>query len=106
MLRVLLRLFALLLLAAAFSALVIDGTKSIGSDSVIVTPLAQVLAEVAPAKFPLMQAAVEKRFGPWAWDPALKTLLALPAWLFAGALGGALFAATRRRVVRIGYSSR
>ena len=106
MLRVLTRFLGLLLLAAAFAALVIDGTKSIASETLVVTPLAQIAAQVAPAKFPLLQGAIESRFGHFAWKPITTTLLALPGWLIAGALGGLIFAATRRRVVKIGYSSR
>ena len=106
MLRVIIRFFGLLLLAAAFAALVIDGTKSIASDALIVTPLAQIAEQLAPAKFPLLQGAVESRLGHFAWKPVATTLLALPGWLIAGAFGGLLFAATRRRVVKVGYSSR
>ncbi|MFO1136380.1 MAG: hypothetical protein U1E30_14480 [Rhodoblastus sp.] len=106
MLRVIARFIGLLLLAAAFAALVVDGTKSIASDTLIVTPLAQIAQQVAPSKFPLLQGAIESRFGHFAWKPVATTLLALPGWLIAGAFGGLLFAATRRRVVRIGYSSR
>ncbi|MFT4096665.1 MAG: hypothetical protein QM651_06045 [Rhodoblastus sp.] len=106
MLRVIIRFLGLLLLAAAFAALVIDGTKSIASDTLIVTPLAQIAQQVAPSKFALLQGAIESRFGHFAWKPVTTTLLALPGWLCAGALGGLLFAATRRRIVKVGYSSR
>ena len=40
------------------------------------------------------------------WKFIYMLRIALPGWLIAGAFGGLLFAATRRRVVRIGYSSR
>ena len=106
MLRVIARFLGLLLLAAAFAALVVHGTKSIASDTLIVTPLAQIAQQVAPSKFPLLQAAIESHLGHFAWKPVTTTLLALPGWLIAGAFGGLLFAVTRRRVVRIGYSSR
>ncbi len=106
MLRVIARFLGLLLLAAAFAALVVDGTKSIASDTLIVTPLASIAEQVAPQKYPLLQTAIENRLGHFAWKPMTTTLLALPGWLFAGALGGLLFAATRRRIVKVGYSSR
>jgi len=106
MLRVIARFFALLLLASAFAALVVDGTKSIASDTLVVTPLAQIAEQLAPSKYPLLQPAIENRLGHFAWKPVTTSLLALPGWLIAGAFGGFLFAATRRRVVRIGYSSR
>ena len=106
MLRVIARFIGLLLLAAAFAALVVDGTKSIASDTLIVTPLAAIAEQLAPSKYPLLQTAIENRLGHFAWKPVTTTLLALPGWLCAGALGGLLFAATRRRVVKVGYSSR
>ncbi|MFV0281199.1 MAG: hypothetical protein ACK5JM_10630 [Rhodoblastus sp.] len=105
MLRVIIRFFGLLLLAAAFAALVIDGTKSIASDTLIVTPMAQIAETIAPVKFLALQGVIESRFGVFAWQPVTTTLLALPGWLIGGLLGSLLFAATRRRVIRIGYPS-
>lgn len=106
MLRVLIRFLGLMLLATGFAALVVDGARSIASDTLVLTSLGQTLAGVAPAKYPLLQSAVENRFGHWAWDPLLTTLLALPTWLVACVLGALLFALARRRRVTVGYASR
>ena len=97
MLRVLLRFAGLMLLAAGFAALVVDGARSIASNAVVLTSVGETIAQLAPAKYPLLQATIEKRFGPVAWDPVMVMLLALPNWLAAGGLGALLFLATRRR---------
>lgn len=106
MLRIIFRFVGLMLLAGGFAALVIDGTRSIASNALVLTSLGETLMQIAPAKYPLWQAAIEKKFGAWAWDPVMTTLFALPNWLIAGAIGGLLFLVTRRRRAAIGYSSR
>ena len=106
MLRAIFRFVGLMFLAAGFAALVVDGSKSIASNAIVLTPLGATIAQLAPAKLPLLQAALEKKFGPWAWNPAAVTLLATPDWLAAGLLGGLLFLVTRRRRAPIGWSSR
>ena len=106
MLRIILRFLGLMLLAGGFAALVVDGTRSIASNTLVLTSLGETLMDMAPTKYPLWQAAIEKKFGAWAWDPVTSTLFALPNWLIAGAIGGLLFLITRRRRATIGYSSR
>ena len=106
MLRVLFRFLGLMLLAAGFAAVVIDGTRSIASNGLVLTSFGEMATRLAPAKMPLLQAAIEKKLGHWAWEPATTTFLAAPAWLIVGGLGGLLFLATRRRRAPIGYSSR
>ena len=95
-----------MLLAAGFAAVVIDGARSIASNTLVLTSFGETLAQLAPAKYPLWQAAIEKKFGAFAWDPVATTLLALPNWLIAGTLGGLLFLLTRRRRAQIGYLTR
>jgi hypothetical protein len=106
MLRVIFRFVGLMLLAAGFAAVVIDGTRSIASNALVLTSFGDTAARLAPARMALLQAAIEKKFGHWAWDPATTTLLAAPTWLIVGGLGALLFLATRRRRAPIGYSSR
>jgi hypothetical protein len=106
MLRVIIRFLGLMLLAAGFAAVVIDGARSIASNALVLTSLGETLSQLAPAKYPLWQATIEKKFGAWAWDPVATTLLALPNWLVAGAFGALLFLLTRRRRPQIGYVTR
>ena len=95
-----------MLIAAAFAALVVDGARSIASNAIALTSLGETFAQFMPAKYSLWQAAIEKKYGLWAWDPVMTTFLALPNWLVVGAFGGLLFLVTRRRRLQIGYSSR
>ena len=97
MLRLALRLFGLLTLAGAFAALVIDGTRSIAAGEVMLTPLGSTAIWLFPAKFPILQPAVERHLHPWLWDPLLVSLLLTPTFLALGGLGLLLFAAGLRR---------
>ncbi len=104
MLRVIVRFIGLMLLAAGFAALVIDGARSIASNAIVLTSLGEMFAQGLPKTFPTWQAAIDRKFGAWAWDPFMTTLLALPNWLAAAILGGLLFVLTRRRRVQIGHT--
>jgi hypothetical protein len=105
MLRIIVRFIGLMLMAAGFAAIVIDGTRSIASNAIVLTSLHDTLSQIAPAKFPLFEAATEKKLGHWA-DPVMTGLLSLPAWLVIGGLGALLFLITRRRRIPIGYVTR
>jgi len=99
MLRLLSRFLGFGLLASAFAALVIDGTRSIAAGEVMTTPLGAVAFALFPTKFPLLQPAVERHLHPWLWDPALINLLLAPASALLGGLGSLLFAASLRRAL-------
>lgn len=105
MLRFLFRTLGLLLLACAFAAAIVDSTRSIAADRIVVTTLGQAMQAYLPAQLASLQASA-LRIGPWARDAALALLLLLPLWAIAGVLGGALLAVTRPRRPTIGFSSR
>lgn len=105
MLRVIVRFIGLMLLAAGFAALVIDGARSIASNAIVLTSLGEMFAQTLPKSFPTWQQAIDKKFGAWAWDPLMTSLLAMPNWLAAAGLGALLFLLTRRRRVQIGQSA-
>ena len=77
MIRLFFRFLGMLLLAAAFAALIIDGTKSIAANAVIYTPTADTAAQVFPDKFKLLQPALEG-IHPLLWNPAMTSILRLP----------------------------
>ncbi|MGD0722939.1 MAG: hypothetical protein ABR970_18035 [Roseiarcus sp.] len=106
MIRLSFRFLALVALAGAFAACVIDGARSIADDRLSFTPMGATAYWAFPNKFPLMQAFVERRISPVLWDPILLRFLMLPTWAVLGALGAALFYALRRRPPPIGHSSR
>jgi len=104
--RWIVRFAALLLLAGAFAASVIDGARSIAADQLSLTSVGAALYWAFPTKFPLAQAFVEKRLHPLLWDPVLVRILLAPAFLFLALLGGVLLYLARRRAPPIGHSNR
>ena len=106
MIGFLVRLTALACLAVAFALLVVDGTRSLAGNEMLLTPLGQVAFDLWPEKMKLVQPGIEKNLHPLLWDPILLTLLKMPGWLILGALGTLLFYAGRRRAPDIGFSSR
>jgi hypothetical protein len=106
MIRLLVRFLGLMLLAAAFAALIIDGTRSIAANSLLLTPLGQTGMWLFPNKFPLLQPLIERNIHPLLWNPALLFVLRLPTWLCLGLIGAACLEIARRRPQPIGFSSR
>jgi hypothetical protein len=106
MIRLLVRFLGLMLLAAAFAALIIDGTRSIAASSLLLTPLGQTGMWLFPNKFPLLQPMIEKNIHPLLWNPILLFILRLPTWLGLGMVGVACLEIARRRPRPIGFSSR
>ncbi|MDB5509550.1 MAG: hypothetical protein JWL93_2019 [Hyphomicrobiales bacterium] len=105
MIRLLVRLLALLLMAGGFVALVLDGTRSIAAGGLSFTTLGASLAVVFP-NIGGLQAVIERSLHPYVWDPVLTFLLALPACIVFGLLGAGLWWLSRRRPPTIGYTSR
>lgn len=89
MIRLLTRFLAQLLLAAAFIALIVDGTRSIAGGQLAVTSLQSGLSELFPAFYASLRASVSAR-SQWLWDPVMTGLMALPVSLSLAALA-ALF---------------
>jgi hypothetical protein len=106
MVRLTLRFFGVLILAAAFAALVIDATRSIVGKSLIVTSVGQIAAQLSPAKLAALQDAVKQHAHPFFYDPILVEFLKLPTWLVIGALGAIFLWLARNPEPKIGFSSR
>lgn len=103
--RLLFRLVGLLCLAAAFAALIVDGTASVAAGKVDLHPLGDTLAKLSPDGFARVQALVSAK-APMLWDPVLSSLLLLPTWVVLGVLGLLVLASTRRPRPRVGHSRR
>lgn len=106
MLRLLFRFAGIIAVAAAFSLLIIDGTRSIAGGALSLTPFGQTVISFFPTQFPLLQPTVERHIHPLLWDPVLLTLFLLPTWLIIGMAGLLLLAVTRKPAPKIGYSNR
>lgn len=105
MFRFLLRTLGLFLLAGAFAALVIDGTRSIAAGMLSLTPFGKTLAWLAPDKLTALKPAID-HLNPFLWDPVMVHLLLLPTWLVVGCIGILIMALAQRPRPKIGYSSR
>jgi hypothetical protein len=106
MIRLVIRLIGLVLLAAGFAALVIDGTRSIAGSRLLMTPFAQTLQWIMPARFPALRGLVERDLHPLLWDPVLVSIMKLPTSLVLGAIGLVLLLLARKRARPIGFTSR
>ena len=105
MFRFIFRIIGFFLLAGAFAALVIDGTRSIAGGMLSLTPLGTTLAWLAPAKVAALKPVID-HLNPFLWDPVMVHLLLLPTWLVIGGLGTLIMALTQKRHPKVGYSSR
>lgn len=105
MLRLLFKCLGLLLLAGAFAALVVDGTRSVAAGNAAILPLGRTASALFPNAFLAVHKLLETH-APLLWDPIAVTILLLPAWLVLGTLGLCLLALARRPAPKIGYSRR
>lgn len=105
MLRFLFRSVGFVLLAAAFSALVVDGTRSIAAKQAMSFSFGETASWLFPAKLALVQHAFDSG-GMLALRPVLAGLFAVPTWLVLGLSGMVLLLAGRRPPPKIGFSSR
>lgn len=105
MFRFFFRTVGVFLLAGAFAALVIDGTRSIAGGMLSLTPLGKTIAWLAPDKVAGLKPSID-HFNSFLWDPLMVHLLLLPTWLVIGILGTLIMALTQKPRPKIGYSSR
>ena len=103
MLRFLLRFAGLWLVAGAFVAIVIDGTRSIAAGALVITPLRDAWSAVHAASLDRLRGAGEGAGS----ETLLPFLLGVPVWAVLGVTGLLLLAAGRKpRRIAIGHSSR
>lgn len=105
MIRLFFRFVGLLLLAGAFVALVVDGTRSFAAGGVAIVPLGRILPLLSPEALLKLRGLIEPHV-PLLWDPVLVSLLLLPSWIVLGITGIVLLALTRPRRPKIGYARR
>lgn len=101
--RFVVRVLGLLLLAAGFVGLVIDGTKSIANSQVEFTPLGELAFLVFPRQFPILEPAITRHVHPFLWDPILLNFFLLPASVIGFALGALLLWLGQKPPEPIGY---
>ena len=104
MFRFLARVIGLILVAAGFVGLVIDGTKSIANSRVMFTPLGELAFALFPKQFPLIEPAVTRHVHPVLWDPVLLNFFLLPASLVGFVIGALLLWLGQKPAEPIGYA--
>lgn len=97
------RTLGLLLVAAGFVGLVIDGTRSIVNNALSFAPVGGVLNVVVPGGVPGLETRLAQRAYPWLWDPFLTHLIQVPASLTGFLLGALLLWLGQKPLEPIGY---
>jgi hypothetical protein len=106
MFRLTLRFLGLLLLAAAFAALVVDGTRSVAGGALSLATFEQTMLWLLPNKFPLLKAAAQHGLPSFLWDPVMVDVLKMPTWVVIGATGVLLMLVSQKQRPKIGYANR
>lgn len=103
--RRILRILGALLLAVAMVLLVMDGTHTLASSALVVTPLGGAWSGFFPGTLEPARIFIETSVHPLLWEPVATTLLSWPGWAVLGGLGAVLALAgrtpNRRRLVSI-----
>lgn len=99
--RLFLRIIGTLLIACAVILVIIDGTKSLGANGLVFTPLGETWTQMHPQSLDAVKQFLTSRlFGP-VLEPVVVGVLALPGWAVIGLPGLLLAWAGRSRRVRM-----
>jgi hypothetical protein len=102
MLRLLFRLLAMLALAVAVIMAVLDATRTIAAEQLVLTPLATSWITVSPDTLEATRDFVQNRMHALFWDPVLVRILNLPGFIVFAALAFLFHAIGRKPRRRIG----
>src|SRR5918997_4648205 len=105
MLRFLARALGLVLIAAGFVGIVIDGTRSIANGTVMFTPLGEAAFRLFGERYLLLQPAIERHVHPLLWDPIVLNLTLLPASVVGFFLGVLLLWLGQKPPEPIGFAT-
>jgi len=101
MIRFVVRIVALAALAGAFAALVVDGTRSIAANALLLTSFGSTFVALFPKQFALIEPTVEKHIHPLLWDPVLVHVFLLPTWVVLAVFALILMWLARGRPAKI-----
>jgi hypothetical protein len=99
--RLLFRLTGTWLLALALILIIIDGTKSLGANAIVWTPLGELWTQIHAASLEGFLSFIASRFFDVVLKPAADFVLALPAWAVFGVPGIILAIMGRSRRSRL-----
>ncbi len=97
------RSLGLLLIAAGFVGLVIDGTRSIVNNAVSFAPIGKVAGVIFPGSMAGLEGGIAQRSYPWLWEPIATYGLQLPASLTGFIIGAFLLWLGQKPLEPIGY---
>jgi hypothetical protein len=100
------RFIGLIALAGAFAAAVIDGARWVVGGTFDPTSTGQAIYWLSPKALAGVQAFVEGRLGPWAWNDLLLRALRAPAFVALTLVSVLLFLVSRPPPPQVGHSSR
>lgn len=106
MIRFLFRFIGLWLLAGAFIALVVDGTRSISAGRIKIDQFGAAWDRLHPSSFDAMRSWIEAHMPMWVWNPVALFVLLTPLFVVLGVAGLVFALIGRKRERKIGYSSR
>ncbi len=101
--RFLARSVGLLLVAAGFIGLVIDGTRSIVNNAISFASLGGVINTFYPGGVPGLEVRLAQRAYPWLWDPIATHILEVPASVTGFLLGALLLWLGQKSLEPIGF---
>jgi hypothetical protein len=96
MIRLVFRVLAMATLAVAVVLAVVDATRSVLADEIVLTPLGQTWYALSPDTLGLAQAAVQRHLHPAIWDPGAIWVLTMPGFAVTGVLALLFYAIGRR----------
>ncbi len=102
MIRAFLRLMSMIALSVAVIAAVLDATRSIAADAVVMTPLADTWAGLSAATLDAFETVVKANLPEVAWTGVAMPLLGIPAFAFFAGLALVLYIVGRRPARRAG----
>ncbi|MCO5060225.1 MAG: hypothetical protein M9905_20590 [Rhizobiaceae bacterium] len=100
MIRFIFRLLATLALAIAVIMAVLDATRSIAADALVLTPLGTSWYLVSPETLNLAQALTQRYLLPQIWDPVMIYILNLPGFVVFAVLALLFYAIGRKPASR------
>ena len=99
--RLLLRIVGTLLIAYAVILIIIDGTKSLGANAIVFTPLLDTWTQLSAQSLVAVKEYLSTRLLGPVLETVLSAVLALPGWAVVGVPGLLLAWAGRSRRTRI-----
>ena len=105
MVRLLFRLLAMTALAVAVIMAVLDATRTVAAEQLVLTPLNVSWNTASPDTLEAVRGFVQDRLHPLVWDPVVVRLLDLPGFVVFGGFAFLLYAIGRRPQRRLGRSA-